>query len=271
MFDQFVRERQSKRISRVLFEEHKAAAARLFDTNLDVLRKTIESTLMTLQSASFPNYPGGVWMGHIGVNAFGVTQDIEVEQFPVYFNLVVVGRERVGPNQFVRGGSINTFFSSTDHCSGKKVSLPTNDVEFVRSVSTSGFNPPPPWLAWSELGSLIYNLQSDAQYWYENVWDRYWESLSLAEQNAFIEERRTSANAYLTEEEWGNGSKRSEQGTLGIESDRGRSMGSRSVEMALRFPPLANDVPVFHWSATHVLRDYLLASMQKMALTRIIR
>lgn len=65
------------------------------------------------------------------------------------------------------------------------------------------FNPPPPWLAWYELGSSICNLQGDAQYWYENVWDRYWESLSLAEQDAFIEARRTSANAYLTDEEWG--------------------------------------------------------------------
>lgn len=34
------------------------------------------------------------------------------------------------------------------------------------------------------------------------MWDRYWESLSLAEQDAFIEARQTSANAYLTEEEW---------------------------------------------------------------------
>ncbi|AOK57681.1 hypothetical protein WM29_00120 [Burkholderia ubonensis] len=197
-------ERESKRISRALFEEHKTAAARLFDTNLDVLRTTFESTLTTLQSASLPNYPGAVWMGHIGVNAFGMTQDIEVEQFPVYFNLVVAGRARVGPRQFVRDGSIHTFFSSTDHYSGKKVSLLTNDVELVCSVSASGFSPPPPWVAWYELGSLIHNLQGDAQYWYENVWDRYWESLSLAEQDAFIEGRRTSANAYLTDEEWGD-------------------------------------------------------------------
>lgn len=203
MFDQFLRERESKRISRALFEEHKTAALRLFDTNLDVLRKTFESTLTTLQSASLPSYPGAVWMGHIGVNAFGMTQDIEVEQFPVCFNLVVAGRERAGPSQFVRDGSIHTFFSSTDHYSGKKVSLMTNDVELVHLVSASEFNPPPPWLVWYELGSSNCNLQGDAQYWHENVWDRYWESLSLAEQDAFIEARRTSTNAYLTEEEWG--------------------------------------------------------------------
>ncbi|KVP45111.1 hypothetical protein WL12_03730 [Burkholderia ubonensis] len=49
---------------------------------------------------------------------------------------------------------------------------------------------------------MIYTLQGDAQYWYENVWDRYWESLSLTEQDAIIEERRSSTNAYLSEEEW---------------------------------------------------------------------
>lgn len=102
----------------------------------------------------------------------------------------------------MRGGSIHTFFSSADHYSGKTVSLLTNDVELICSVSAFEFNPPLPWLAWYELGSLIYTLQGDAQYWYENVWDRYWESLSLTEQDAIIEERRSSTNAYLSEEEW---------------------------------------------------------------------
>lgn len=59
MFDQFVRVRESKRISRALLEEHEAEAVRLFDTNLDALRKTFASTPTTLQSASLPNYPGG--------------------------------------------------------------------------------------------------------------------------------------------------------------------------------------------------------------------
>ncbi|MEN2475119.1 hypothetical protein [Burkholderia sp. GS2Y] len=38
--------------------------------------------------------------------------------------------------------------------------------------------------------------------WYENVWDRYWERLSLAEQDAFIDGRRSSTNAHLSGEEW---------------------------------------------------------------------
>ncbi|WP_143136273.1 MULTISPECIES: hypothetical protein [Burkholderia] len=178
------------------------AIEQLFEADLTYLRETFAGTPMTLQSESFPDYPGAVWMGDLGVKAFCVTQDVEVEQFPVYVNLVVVGRERVGPRQFVRDGSTHTFFSSADHYSGKKVRLLTNDVELVRSVSASGFNPPPPWLAWYELGALIYNLQGDAQYWYENVWDRYWESLSLEEQDAFAEKRRLSTNAYLSEDEW---------------------------------------------------------------------
>ncbi|KVQ98442.1 hypothetical protein [Burkholderia ubonensis] len=202
MFGDFMEGRQSRRASRELLEAQKAAIEQLFEADLTYLRETFAGTPMTLQSEPFPHYPGALWMGDIGIRAFSVTQDVEVEQFPVYVNLVFVGRERVGPRQFVRDGSTHTFFSSADHYSGKKVSLLTNDVELVRSVSTSGFNPPPPWLAWYELGSLIYNLQGDAQYWYENVWDRYWESLSLAEQDAFIERQRSSIDAYLSEEEW---------------------------------------------------------------------
>lgn len=198
----FIGRRQSRRASRELLEERKAAIERLFEVELTYLCEMFSGTPVTAQSESFPAYPGVVWMGDIGIKAFGVTQDVEVEQFPVYLNLVAAGRERVSPRQFVRGGPIHTFFSSDDHYSGKKVSLLTNDVELVRAVSAARFNPPPPWLAWYELGSLICNLQGDAQYWYEQVWDRYWENLSLVEQDAFIEERRSSARAYLSEEEW---------------------------------------------------------------------
>ncbi|KVU75283.1 hypothetical protein WK73_13730 [Burkholderia ubonensis] len=202
MFGDFMEGRQSRRASRELLEEQKVAIEQLFEADLTHLREAFAGTPVTLQSESFPDYPGALWMGDLGVRAFCVTQVVEVEQFPVYVNLVVVGRERVGPRQFVRDGSTHTFFSSADHYSGKTVSLLTNDVELVRSVSASRFNPPPPWLAWYELGSLIYNLQGDAQHWYENVWDRYWESLSLAEQDAFIEGRRSSTYAYLSEVEW---------------------------------------------------------------------
>ncbi|WP_143134786.1 hypothetical protein [Burkholderia ubonensis] len=202
MFDQFLRERESKRISRALLEEHEAAVVRLFNTSLDALRKTFANTPITLQSTPLPNYPEAVWMGHIGINAFGMTQDIEVEQFPVYFNLVATGNARVGRRRLGCSGATHTFFSSTDRFSGKTVSLLTSDVELIRAVSAEKFNPPPPWIAWYELGSLIHNLQGDAQYWYENVWDRYWESLSLIEQDAFIEARRLSTNSYLTAEQW---------------------------------------------------------------------
>ncbi len=202
MFGDFMDGHLSRRASRELFEQRRMAIEELFEADLTYLRETFAGTPETLQSESFPDYPRAVWMGSLGVKAFCVTQDVEVEQFPVYVNLVVAGRMRVGPRQFVRDGSIHTFFSGVDRYSGKQVSLLTNDVELVRAVSAAGFNPPPPWLAWYELGPLIYNLQGDAQYWYENVWDRYWARLSMAEQDAFIDGRRSPPQAYLSEEEW---------------------------------------------------------------------
>ncbi|WP_419685629.1 hypothetical protein ACN22W_00040 [Burkholderia theae] len=202
IFGDFMDGRQGRRASRELFEQQQMAIEVLFEADLTYLRETFAGAPETLQSESFPDYPGAVWMGNLGVEAFCVMQDVEVQQFPVYVNLVVAGRERVGPRQFVRDGSIHAFLSGVDRYSGKQVNLLTNDVELVRSVSAAGFNPPPPWLTWYELGSLIYNLQGDAQYWYENVWDRYWESLSLADQDAFIDGRRSSAHAYLSEAEW---------------------------------------------------------------------
>lgn len=202
MIGDFVDGRQSRRASRELLAHQQTAIEQLFEADLTYLREKFAGTPRALQSESFPDYPGAVWMEDLGIKAFCVTQDVEVEQFPVYVNLVSAGRERVGPRQFVRDGPLHTFFSGIDRYSGKQISLLTNDVELVRSVSVSGFNPPPPWLAWYELGSLIYTLQGDAQYWYENVWDRYWEHLSLTEQDAFIDKRRPLTSAYLSGEQW---------------------------------------------------------------------
>ncbi|OXJ06530.1 hypothetical protein CFB41_00055 [Burkholderia sp. AU33803] len=202
VFGDFVDARQLRRASRDLFKQRQQAIEQLFEVNLANLCEVFAGTPAALRSESFPDYPGAVWTGDLGVNAFYVTQDVEVEQFPVYANLVDTGRERVGPCQFERDGSLHTFFSSVDRYSGKQVSLLTNDAELVRSVSASRFNPPPPWLAWYELGPLICNLQGEAQYWYENVWDRYWESLGLAEQDVFIQRQRSSTDFYLSGKEW---------------------------------------------------------------------
>lgn len=202
MFSDLADARRLRRASRDLSKQRQQAIEQIFDTDLAYVREVFAETPTAIRSESLPDYPGAVWTGDLGVSAFYVTQDVEVEQFPIYVNLVVKGRERVGPCQYVRDGSLHTFFSAADRYSGKQVSLLTNDVELVRSVSVSGFNPPPPWLAWYELGPLIFNLQGDAQYWFENVWDRYWESLGLDEQEVFIERQRSSTGAYLSEREW---------------------------------------------------------------------
>ncbi|AOI89857.1 hypothetical protein [Burkholderia pseudomultivorans] len=201
LFDVFVDARRLRRASHDLSKHRQQAIERIFETDLAYVRAVFAETPEALRSESFPDYPGAAWIGELGVSAFYVTQDVEVEQFPIYVNLVIKGRERVGPRQFVRDGLLHTFFSAVDRHSGKQVSLLTNDVELVRSVSAFVFNPPPPWIAWYELGPLTFNLQGDAQYWYVNVWDRYWESLSSIEQDAFIDRCRTSTAAYLNGEE----------------------------------------------------------------------
>ncbi|WP_321853889.1 hypothetical protein, partial [Burkholderia cenocepacia] len=86
-------------------KQRQQAIEQLFEVNLANLCEVFAETPAALGSESFPDYPGAVWTGDLGVNAFYVTQDVEVEQFPVYANLVNTGRERVGPCQFVRDGS----------------------------------------------------------------------------------------------------------------------------------------------------------------------
>ncbi|KVH67583.1 hypothetical protein WJ42_37530 [Burkholderia cepacia] len=67
MFGDFMDGRQSRRASRELFEPQQLAIEGLFEADLTCLRETFAGTPETLQSESFPGYPGAVWMGGLGI------------------------------------------------------------------------------------------------------------------------------------------------------------------------------------------------------------
>ena len=121
--------------------------------------------------------------------------------FPRYLNIIREDRKEVAWRHYERDG-LHTLVTNDEQLSGKNVRLLTNDVDLLRKLASSGFYPPCPWIAFYELGSLAHATQGDAEYWYHNIWDPFWESLSLDEQSVFLDKKRAETLDYLTDEEW---------------------------------------------------------------------
>ncbi|MGK8204364.1 hypothetical protein ACRS8P_17130 [Burkholderia cenocepacia] len=99
MFDDLGDARRLRRAPRDLSKHRQHAIEQIFDTGLAYVCELFAETPVALRSESFPDYPGAVWTGDVGVSAFFMTQDVEVEQFPIYVNLLTKGRERAGPRR----------------------------------------------------------------------------------------------------------------------------------------------------------------------------
>jgi hypothetical protein len=189
-----LQERKGKEAQASFDQRRVAAMESTFGDVLSHFQEVFESTPARVKEECLPEYPGAVWLGNIGVRAFIQTQAIEPDQLHRYMNLIETGRQSTASRHFTskpRDGYLRHVLVSTkSEFSGEMVHLLTDDVELLNKLSAAHFNPPAPWVAFPESGPLIFNLQGDTQYWYERVWDPYWESLNLTEQSSFLTKKK---------------------------------------------------------------------------------
>lgn len=201
MFKRMAEQLQSRRIEKANVAEFET----IFGKTLVQLQNVFSAGPDDLGGEPLPAYPGARFLGELGLNAFGQTHHIEVEQFPRFLNLVRQGRHEVAwlhHNRESGGVTYSTLLSSDSRFAGRAVRVLSNDIDLIRAFHAEGFHPPPPWIAWYEQGPFIHATQGDLEYWFLYVWDRYWESLSLAEQDAFLKARRAGTRGYISDEDW---------------------------------------------------------------------
>lgn len=157
-----------------------------------------------IEDIPMPVYPGAVWLGEVGIHAFVQSQSVEVDELPRYRACIAAGRSEVGPYRFRRVGAdgrqLDTLFVESEETGGCQVRVLTRDVALLCELSD--FPPPPPWIAWPEPGPLAVCLQGDAALWYENIWDRYWEGLSLPRQAAYLAEAEARMRGKIDPQTW---------------------------------------------------------------------
>lgn len=180
---------------------------RIFGESLERLRQIFASGPSQLIDQPVPPYPGGRFLGEIGINAYSQTHHVEAEQFPTFLNIVRHERRPVGRFSYqreVNGCPLSTILSLESRFGGRVVRMLSNDVELMSNIAAGQFNPPPPWIAWYELGPILHVSQGDAHYWLNYIWDPYWGSLSLDAQDAYLAHKRLETIAYISDEDWGD-------------------------------------------------------------------
>jgi hypothetical protein len=196
--DELGRARQERRFAEQAGRRRIEAVQHVFGISLERLQDVFSAPV---EDERLPAYPLVIYLGDQGVKAFLHTQTIEMDQYPRYLHIIREGREEVTFHHYERDG-LHTFVAQHEEMSGKNIRLLTNDAELLRKLARSGFNPPCPWVAFYELGPFVSATQGNAEYWFNNIWQPFWESLSLDEQSAFLEKKRPESSSYMSEQEW---------------------------------------------------------------------
>lgn len=158
-------------------------------------------------SAHIPSYPKPNYLkDSLGIDAFGMSFDVEVEQYPIFWNRLKQGREEVKPWHFQRevaGAKLHTLINPRSVRCGRDIRLVTNDLDVIHLAASKDFMPPPPWLVWYEAGpSLGMFNQAEPEYWYMTTWQPFWSSLTVEEQTAYLREKRKLTRPYMSEDDW---------------------------------------------------------------------
>ncbi len=193
-----------KNMERRYYKEQAEALERVFGKSIDVLRKLfpmVEPILRDIGSSD----PQDKFLDKLEVNALVHTEEISAEQFPLMMSLLNKGHDEVSLGQFESktGGQVKrTLLATEDRFSGKTVRLLTNDIELLNSITEAQFTPPPPWVVWLEAGpASAVERQGDIEYWYSYVWDKFWNKLSLSEQEKYLAQWREKAK-HISEADW---------------------------------------------------------------------
>lgn len=203
--EQYGLRRQEQRLARQIKKKRLEALPHVFDASLPMLQGLFAPIRVQLQDKHSPNaYPSMEYLGELDIHAILQTQNIEIDQFPSYLKIVEESRQEVSFHHYAKNG-LHTLLSCEDEFSGRTIRLLTNDIELLKTLAAPVFHPPPPWIAWYDLGPYSGALQGNAEHWFRYIWDPFWESLSLEEQDKVLQVWRAKTRAYISDEDWDAG------------------------------------------------------------------
>ncbi|WP_144062274.1 hypothetical protein [Cupriavidus sp. GA3-3] len=128
-----------------------------------------------------------------GINAFYAHFQLESNKVHELIEGIKNGFDKVDEHLYIRrsGNEAGDFFISiafSNEFSGSIVSMMTNDTSVLDRIVVANSSPPPPWVAFPEISEPLKLgfLQGDIEYWWDNYWSSFWESLTAEEREAYL-------------------------------------------------------------------------------------
>ncbi|WP_439672423.1 hypothetical protein [Cupriavidus necator] len=119
------------------------------------------------------------------INAFYAHFQLESNKVHEFIEGIKNGFDKIDEHLYIRrsGNEAGDFFTSiafSNEFSGSIVSMMTNDTSVFDRIVVADSSPPPPWVAFPEIREPLKLgfLQGDIEYWCDNYWSPFWESLT---------------------------------------------------------------------------------------------
>ena len=167
-----------------------ASVERVFGTNIAALRNQFSDRNIELNRLLTRSDHRIADLEDVGVHALFYSRAIERHDLDACMGIVRQGRRESAPNRFVRetseGVDLTVFPSVEVWFGGYQINLLTNDVDALHQIDAAEFSPPPPWVAFPNFEPPSVLLQGEQQFWFENVWDAFFQPLTREERAAYL-------------------------------------------------------------------------------------
>lgn len=171
---------------------------RLFGLDTKALRQTYSGPRRRPLRQPDIAYPAVQNLAEAGISAFFAQFQVRESDAASLVQATTHGYEPAGGvaySKFAEGAQLHIHLSRAPKFAGVVVSLVSDDAEVFQRIAEHSFSLPPPWSVFPHLDPLgLGALQGDVAYWWSHFWRPFWNSLSPAEQEAYLISNNASAD-----------------------------------------------------------------------------
>ncbi|RZT39422.1 hypothetical protein [Cupriavidus agavae] len=184
------RRRREKWLQRDVVKAREKAYLEVFGLTTRQVQDWFDKPFDINFSSPMPTYPAFYLMDDEKIFAVSGAFQIPSDQAEAILKIAAQDYRVVGQNQYMQAEDSARrllLWARPNHFNGTRIGITTNDLDVCRRVIAYRPSPLRPWEAFPELADYgIGFLQGNIEYWWLTDWDPYWDSLTPAEQEAFM-------------------------------------------------------------------------------------
>jgi hypothetical protein len=173
----------------------------LFGESFETLQSVFRESLLPRAVEALPAYPRSVSQEKQGLNAVVIQLHIAVSEYARCLSAIRRGYEQVAIMHFQKD-TLHSLVTYKDELGGRNIYILTNALELAHALAGLRFGPLPPWELWAHFGPFHSYRQGPEEYWFIYIWEPFWSSLTIEQQDSYFAARRASNREYISDAEW---------------------------------------------------------------------